>query len=156
MVKNTLKPGKKYHVTIDTNKGKIKGDLYAADAPVTVTNFIQLARGGFYNGLTFHRVVPNFVIQGGDPQGTGSGGPGYNLPAEIKRLHKLGAWATARLGDESNPKRESSGSQFYITKGDASFLNGAYTVFGETTAGMDVVNKIEQGDKINSVMIEEK
>jgi peptidyl-prolyl cis-trans isomerase B (cyclophilin B) len=155
-VKNIIKPGKKYIVTIVTDKGKIVGELNPADAPLTSANFIKLARSGFYNGLTFHRVVPNFVIQGGDPQGTGSGGPGYTVPAEIKGKHIKGAWATARLGDQVNPNKESSGSQFYITLEATPFLDGGYTVFGTTLEGEDVVAKIAVGDKMNTVTIEEK
>jgi cyclophilin family peptidyl-prolyl cis-trans isomerase len=112
-----------------------------------------LAKGGYYNGLTFHRVVPDFVIQGGDPTGTGSGGPGYTIPAEIKLPHKQGAMAWARTGDEVNPERRSSGSQFYITLKATPFLDGAYTVFGQTVTGMDVVEKINQGDVITGIEI---
>lgn len=136
---------------IKTSKGDITVELYPKEAPLSVTNFVQLAKGGFYNNLTFHRVVPNFVVQGGDPQGTGSGGPGYTIPAEIQgnpHKHVEGALAWARTGDDINPQRRSSGSQFYITLAPTPFLDDAYTVFGKTTAGMDVVKKIAQGDKI--------
>ncbi|MBI1909260.1 MAG: peptidylprolyl isomerase [Deltaproteobacteria bacterium] len=155
----TVNGGKKYSAVIHTAKGEIKLDLFAKEAPLSVTNFIQLAKGGFYNGLTFHRVVPNFVIQGGDPQGNGSGGPGYTVKAEIQgnpHKHVEGALAWARLGDEVNPKRDSSGSQFYITLAPTPFLDNQYTVFGQTTSGMDVVKKIAVGDKIQSVEIVEK
>ncbi|EKD41914.1 MAG: peptidylprolyl isomerase A (peptidyl-prolyl cis-trans isomerase) [uncultured bacterium] len=145
--------GKKYIALIKTDKGDINCELDPKAAPLGVTNFIQLAKGGFYNGLTFHRVVPNFVIQGGDPQGTGSGGPGYTIPAEIGLKHVKGALAWARLGDEVNPQRSSSGSQFYITLEATAFLDGAYSVFGHTIAGEDVVAKIAQGDKIKEVQI---
>ncbi len=118
-----------------------------------MTNFIQLAQGGFYNGLVFHRVVPNFVVQGGDPEGTGRGGPGYTVPAEIKLPHLQGALAWARLSDNVNPKKRSSGSQFYITLEKTPYLDGEYTVFGQTVGGMDVVKKIEQGDVIKSIEI---
>ena len=143
---------------IHTSKGDITVELYPKEAPLSVTNFVQLAKGGFYNNLTFHRVVPNFVVQGGDPQGTGNGGPGYDIPAEIKgnpHKHVEGALAWARTGDEVNPERRSSGSQFYITLAPTPFLDGAYTVFGKTTAGMDVVKKIAQGDKILKIEIPE-
>ena len=136
---------------IKTSKGDITLELYPKEAPLSVTNFVNLAKGGFYDGLIFHRVVPNFVIQGGDPEGTGRGGPGYTIPAELKdnpHKHVEGALAWARLGDEANPERRSSGSQFYITLAPTPFLDNGYTVFGKTTAGMDVVKKIAVGDKI--------
>lgn len=147
---------KTYIATIKTDKGDIICELYAKEAPLSVTNFKYLADNDFYKGLTFHRVVPDFVVQGGDPTGTGSGGPGYTIPAEIGKKHKTGALAWARTGDEVNPERRSSGSQFYITYKDTPFLDGAYTVFGEVTDGMDVVNKIGQGDKIVDIVVEEK
>ncbi len=144
---------KKYTAIIKTSKGEIECELFVKDAPLSVTNFKQLADGGFYNGLTFHRVEDGFVIQGGDPTGTGSGGPGYTIPAEIGRSHLKGAIAWARTGDAVNPKRRSSGSQFYITLAPTPFLDGAYTVFGQTTKGMDVVEKIERGDKIEAIEV---
>jgi len=144
---------KKYTATIKTSKGDIVCELYPKQAPLSVTNFVYLAKGGFYNGLTFHRVVPNFVIQGGDPAGTGSGGPGYTTPAEIGLPHKEGALAWARTGDEVNPQRRSSGSQFYITLKATPFLDGGYTVFGQTIGGMDVVKKIQQKDVIERIDI---
>lgn len=144
---------KKYSAVIKTSRGDIDVELYPKEAPLSVTNFVYLAKGGFYNGLTFHRVVPDFVIQGGDPTATGSGGPGYTIPAEIKLLHKEGALAWARTGDEINPQRRSSGSQFYITYKPTPFLDGAYTVFGQVTKGMDVVKKIQKGDVIKTIEI---
>ncbi len=147
---------KNYAATIQTSKGTVVCELYAAQAPVTVNNFVYLARAGFYNGLTFHRYVPDFVIQGGDPLGQGSGGPGYTLPAEIGLPHPKGALAMARLGDEVNPKRESSGSQFYITLTATPHLDGAYTVFGQVIDGLDVVEQLRQGDLILSVTINEE
>lgn len=147
---------KQYIATIKTSKGDIVCELFAKDAPLSATNFKNLAENKFYDGLTFHRVVPGFVVQGGDPTGTGAGGPGYTIPAEIGKPHKEGALAWARTGDEVNPERRSSGSQFYITYKATPFLDGAYTVFGQTIKGMDVVNKIQQGDKILSVVVEEK
>jgi cyclophilin family peptidyl-prolyl cis-trans isomerase len=116
-----------------------------------VTNFLQLAKGGFYDGLTFHRVEPGFVVQGGDPMGNGTGGPGYTIPAEIGLPHIKGALAWARTGDEVNSERRSSGSQFYITLETTPFLDGNYTVFGQTIEGMEVVGKIRPGDKIKKV-----
>ncbi len=145
--------GKKYTAVITTSKGEIECELFVKDAPLSVTNFSYLAAGGFYDGLTFHRVEKGFVIQGGDPLGTGTGGPGYTIPAEIKKPHLKGALAWARTGDEVNPQRRSSGSQFYITLAPTPFLDGGYTVFGQTTKGMDVVEKIERNDKIEKVTI---
>lgn len=145
--------GKTYLAVIHTNKGDITCKLMTNEAPLSVTNFITLAKGGFYNGLTFHRVVPGFVVQGGDPEGTGRGGPGYTVKAEIGPLHKQGALAWARLPDTVNPERKSSGSQFYIALEDLPSLDGDYTVFGQTIAGMDVVKKIRIGDKIEKIDI---
>ena len=134
---------------IETKFGKMVIEFYDKDAPKTVENFIKLAKEGFYNGTTFHRVIPGFMIQGGDPNSKdndrsndGAGGPGYTVPAEIKREHKRGTVATARLGDQANPKKESSGSQFFINVNDNVSLNGGYTVFGNVIAGMDVADKI--------------
>jgi cyclophilin family peptidyl-prolyl cis-trans isomerase len=143
--------GKTYQIVIHTSKGDVTCQLNPKEAPLSVTNFIQLAQGGFYNGLSFHRVVPNFVIQGGDPEGTGRGGPGYTVPAEIKLAHVQGALAWARLPDNVNPKKRSSGSQFYIALEKIPYLDGEYTVFGQTISGFDVVQKIEQGDVIKSI-----
>lgn len=153
---------KKYLATIRTSKGDIKVELFPKEAPISVTNFMQLAQKSFYKGLTFHRVEPDFVIQGGDPTGTGRGGPGYTIPAEIKLPHQTGALAWARLpetdpqGNPVNPKRESSGSQFYITLAPQPSLDGGYTVFGQTVEGMDVVKKIQRGDVIEDVVVEVK
>lgn len=131
------------------NFGKIKLELDGKTAPKTVENFVKLAQEGFYNGLTFHRIAKDFVIQGGDPDGTGAGGPGYTVPAEINLKHVKGAIAMARTGDQVNPKRESSGSQFYIALNELAQLDGQYTVFGKVIAGMDIVEKIGQVE-INS------
>ena len=151
--KPDVDPAKKYTAIIKTAKGEIVCELFPKEAPLSVTNFKYLADNGFYKGLTFHRVVPNFVIQGGDPAGTGAGGPGYTIPAEIGLKHKKGALAWARTGDEVNPERRSSGSQFYITLEATPFLDGAYTVFGQTISGMDIVEQIRQGDVIESVQV---
>ena len=148
--------GKTYLANIHTSKGKITCELYPERTPLSVTNFIQLAKAGFYNGLMFHRVVPNFVVQGGDPEGTGQGGPGYTVSAEIGLPHYEGALAWARLGDQVNPEKRSSGSQFYITLEKVPFLDGEYTVFGQTISGLDVTKKLAQGDKIERVEIEVK
>ena len=134
---------------VETKFGKMVIEFYDKDAPKTVANFIKLARDGYYNGTTFHRVIPGFMIQGGDPNSKsddrathGTGGPGYTIEAEIKRDHKRGTVATARLGGPSNPEKRSSGSQFFINVKDNNFLNGDYTVFGNVVAGMDVADKI--------------
>lgn len=144
---------KTYLVELKTSKGKIVCELYPQKAPMSVTNFLNLAEKGFYDGLTFHRVVDGFVIQGGDPEGTGQGGPGYTIPAEIGLPHSEGALAWARLPDQVNPEKRSSGSQFYITLDETSFLNGEYTVFGQAIEGIDVTKKIRQGDKIEKITV---
>jgi cyclophilin family peptidyl-prolyl cis-trans isomerase len=146
-------PAASYTATIVTTKGEIECELYISDAPLTVNNFVYLARSGFYDGLTFHRVVPGFVIQGGDPLGSGRGGPGYTVPAEIGKTHLKGVLATARLGDQVNPKRASSGSQFYITLAPTPHLDGGYTVFGQVTRGMEVVESIAMGDVIQQIVV---
>lgn len=146
-------------VSLETIFGEIIIELDEEAAPQTSANFKKLASDGFYNNLTFHRVIPGFVIQGGDPKGDGTGGPGYTVPAEIKLKHKRGAVAMARLPDAVNPTKASSGSQFYIVLSDLPSLDGEYTVFGQVTEGMDVVDKIAAvktgfGDKpVESVII---
>jgi len=151
-----IDPNKTYVATISTVKGDIVVQLDASVAPLTVNNFVFLANQGFYDDLTFHRVEPGFVIQGGDPTGTGTGGPGYTVPAEIQLLHIEGAIAMARRPDEVNPTQASSGSQFYITLAPTSFLDGAYTAFGQVIEGMDVVQSIAIGDVIERIAIEER
>ncbi|MDO8644605.1 MAG: peptidylprolyl isomerase [bacterium] len=151
---------KKYFALIKTSKGVIKAELYPKEAPLSVTNFIELSQKKFYKGLTFHRVVPNFVVQGGDPTATGSGGPGYTLPAEINLTHKEGALAWARLpeadplGRPVNPEKRSSGSQFYIALAPLPTLDGGYTVFGQTVSGMEAVKQIQRGDVIEDIEIQ--
>ncbi len=149
----TIDPAKIYRATIRTSRGDIELELDATDAPQTVNNFVFLSCQGFYDGLTFHRYEPGFVIQGGDPLGRGDGGPGYVVPAEVGLPHVEGAVAMARLSDQVNPQRDSSGSQFYITLAPTPFLDGAYTVFGQVVGGMDVVQAIRAGDKIERVVI---
>jgi peptidyl-prolyl cis-trans isomerase B (cyclophilin B) len=141
--------------TIETNRGTIVAELYDKDAPQTVANFEKLAKDGFYNGLTFHRVEPGFVVQGGDPKGNGTGGPGYEIPAEISptEKHLRGTIAMARTSDEVNPERKSSGSQFYICLEPAPFLDGQYTLFGAVIKGMSVVDQIKVGDKMNKIVL---
>ena len=148
-------PLKSYTATIKTSKGGIVCELYAREAPQAVNNFVYLALAGFYDGLTFHRVVPGFVIQGGDPLAKGNGGPGYTVPAEIGLSHTKGALATARLSDQVNPERASSGSQFYITLDKTPDLDGGYTVFGQVIDGMSVVESIAVGDTILGIGIAE-
>jgi cyclophilin family peptidyl-prolyl cis-trans isomerase len=150
----TIEAGKSYQATIHTGKGDIVLSLDAAASPEHVNNFIFLSNQGFYDGLTFHRVEPGFVIQGGDPLGSGQGGPGYTVPGEFDLLHGEGALAMARLPDDVNPNRESSGSQFYITLAPTPFLDGQYSVFGQVEEGMDVVQSIEIGDVIEGITIE--
>jgi peptidyl-prolyl cis-trans isomerase B (cyclophilin B) len=134
------------HLSIDfAGLGKVRIELCAADAPKNVTNVESLVRKGFYDGLTIHRVIPGFVIQGGDPKGNGTGGLNYTVPAEIKRKHARGAVAMARTGDSVNPKKESSSCQFYVCLKDLPNLDAAgYTVIGQVTEGMAVVDKIAQ------------
>jgi peptidyl-prolyl cis-trans isomerase B (cyclophilin B) len=140
--------------TIKTNLGDIKIEFFAKEAPQTVTNFLFLAGEGFYDNLTFHRRVEGFVLQGGDPAGDGTGGPGYNVPAEINQhKHVRGAVATARLGDAANPTKASSGSQFYIVLEAAPYLDNEYTVFGQVVEGMDIVDQLQVGAVIESVTI---
>ena len=136
---------------ISTPKGDIVFAFFPDDAPLHSAAFIKLARAGFYDGLNFHRYEPGFVIQGGDPQGNGTGGPGYNLDAEFsERPHVKGTVAMARA---SNPN--SAGSQFYICLDDAPFLNRQYTVFGHVVEGQNVVDAIRAGDVMTKVSIED-
>jgi peptidyl-prolyl cis-trans isomerase B (cyclophilin B) len=148
-----IDPKKSYTAIMETNKGTIELELYPEHAPKTVNNFVFLAREEFYNGVTFHRVISNFVIQGGDPTGTGSGGPGYKFEDELKNnplKHETGVISMANAGANTN------GSQFFITHSPQIHLNGKHTVFGKVTKGMDVVNAIRQGDKMETVTIIEK
>lgn len=131
--------------------GEIKIEFFSDDAPKTVENFVKLAKDGFYDNLVFHRVVPGFVAQGGDPKGNGTGGPGYTIKAEFnKSKHVRGAVAMAR-----SAQPDSAGSQFYITFGAQPHLDGSYTVFGQVTSGMELVDQIKQGDTMKSVTIVE-
>jgi cyclophilin family peptidyl-prolyl cis-trans isomerase len=138
-------------ITLD-NGNEIRLEFYPADAPRTVENFVTLAKKGFYHNLTFHRVVPDFVVQGGCPKGNGTGGPGYTIPAEFnKQKHLRGTVAMAR---SQHP--DSAGSQFYICYGATPHLDGNYTVFGTVTSGMEHVDRIKQGDRMTSVAIVEE
>jgi peptidyl-prolyl cis-trans isomerase B (cyclophilin B) len=132
--------------------GEIRLEFFPEDAPKTVENFVTLAKKGFYNGLNFHRVVADFVVQGGCPKGNGTGGPGYNIKAEFnKQKHLRGTLAMARSQDP-----DSAGSQFYICYGNTPHLDGQYTVFGKVVSGMELVDRIKQGDKMTSVTIAEE
>ncbi|MCB9139321.1 MAG: peptidylprolyl isomerase [Caldilineaceae bacterium] len=140
-----------YEAKIETNRGTIVLDLYPEYAPQTVNNFVFLANQGFYDGVTFHRVIDNFMIQGGDPTGSGRGGPGYKFADEFDGnplRHETGVISMANAGPGTN------GSQFFITHGPQPHLDGRHTVFGKVTDGMDVVNKIRQGDKMIAVVVE--
>lgn len=144
------KPGEAKMIVIEMGSGKIEIELYASDAPKTVARITELVKQGFYNGLTFHRVVPGFVVQGGDPEGTGVGGSGQNLPAEFNsREHVEGTVAMARAADPN-----SADSQFYISLGRHPHLDRNYTVFGQVKSGIDVVKGIRQGDKMVKVTVQ--
>ena len=134
---------------METSKGTINLDLFDQAAPNTVANFVKLSKDGFYDGLNFHRVIPNFMVQGGCPHGTGTGGPGYKIKCEINdNKHQAGSLSMAHAG------KNTGGSQFFICHEAQPHLDGIHTVFGKTE-DMDVVNSIEKGDKIVSVTIEE-
>lgn len=143
---------KMYGVTITTDRGTIEMDLDPQLAPGTVNNFVSLARDGYYDSLTFHRVVPGFVVQGGCPEGSGTGGPGYKFADEpVQGEYTLGAVAMANAGPDTN------GSQFFICIEDCtSSLDKAYNLFGYVTEGMDVALGTEVGDVMQSVVVEEK
>jgi peptidyl-prolyl cis-trans isomerase B (cyclophilin B) len=143
---------KVYRVSMNTTRGLIVLDLYPKHAPKTVNNFVFLIREGFFDGVKFHRVINNFVIQGGDPTGTGMGGPGYRFEDEVKNnplIHETGVISMANAGPNTN------GSQFFITHSPQPHLNGKHTVFGKVINGMDVVNAIRQGDVMETVTVEE-
>ncbi|SFM67509.1 peptidylprolyl isomerase [Methanolobus profundi] len=138
---------------IETGKGTITIELFDKDAPKTVANFEKLIKEGFYDGLTFHRVIPNFVIQGGCPRGDGTGGPGYSIKCETKgnpRKHGTGALSMAHAG------KDTGGSQFFITHSPQPHLDGVHTVFGQVIEGQDVVNKIKPKDKMTKVTVVEE
>ena len=136
--------------TFDTSRGPIRVELAADKAPLTVANFVNLAKRGFYDGLSFHRVIADFMIQGGCPQGTGTGGPGYKFEDEANNGlgHQRGVLSMANAGPNTN------GSQFFITHVPTGWLDGKHTVFGKVVEGLDVVDAVKQGDAINSVKIE--
>jgi peptidyl-prolyl cis-trans isomerase B (cyclophilin B) len=140
---------------VETNKGKFVIEFFDEHTPNTVKNFVSLASSGYYDGVTFHRVIPDFVVQGGDPTGSGRGGPGYNFADEVNnpvQEHKLGHLSMANAGPNTN------GSQFFIVlnPNNCKHLNGKHTVFGKIVEGMDVINKIVQGDSMTKVTVEEE
>ena len=138
-------------ITLD-NGQEIHPEFFPADAPKTVDNFVTLAKKGFYDGLTFHRVVPDFVVQGGCPKGNGTGGPGHTIPAEFnKQKHLSGSLAMARSQDP-----DSAGSQFYFCLDAAPHLNGKYTVFGQVVDGLEAVDHIAVGDRMKHVTVSDK
>lgn len=140
---------------IHTSKGVMKVNFFENDAPGTVENFCKLAKSGFYDGLTFHRVIPNFVIQGGCPDGTGAGGPGYKIKCETKggnQYHDRGVLSMAHAG------KDTGGSQFFIchSRENTAHLDGVHTVFGKVYEGLDVIDEIRRGDEIEKVVIMEE
>lgn len=140
---------------IKTEKGDMTVEFYDKDAPNTVANFLKLAKEGFYNGVTFHRVIPNFVIQGGDPTGTGAGGPGYQIKCELdgdNQYHDRGVLSMAHAG------RDTGGSQFFIchSRAQTSHLDRNHTCFGKVVENVEVVDDIRQGDKILSIEVTEE
>ena len=142
---------KSIEATIETHEGKIVLELNFKEAPNTVANFVDLASKGFYDGLTFHRVIPGFMIQGGDPEGKGTGGPGYTIDNEANSLkHETGVISMANRGPDTN------GSQFFITQMPQPHLDGKHTVFGKVISGQDVVCRIEPNDPIINIKIVEK
>ena len=146
----SLDQEKSYTATFETTQGNIVCDLFPKEAPKTVNNFVFLAREGFYDGTTFHRVIDNFMIQGGDPTGTGRGGPGYQFEDECQgnpHKHQVGTLSMANAGPATN------GSQFFITHIVTDWLDGRHTVFGQVREGQDVVNAVKQGDQLKKVTI---
>lgn len=139
--------------TFHTSKGVMSFELYDDDAPIAAGNFAKLAREGYYNGLTFHRVIPNFMIQGGCPDGTGAGGPGYTIPCElkgVKQIHDRGVMSMAHRG------RNTGGSQFFIchNRQNTQHLDRNHTCFGRLTSGLEVLDAIQAGDKIDQIVID--
>ena len=146
----TIDPSKVYTVKLETNKGDIELELYAEHAPKTVNNFVFLINETFYDGVTFHRVIDNFMVQGGDPEGSGRGGPGYRFEDELignPLKHESKVISMANAGPNTN------GSQFFITHLPTPHLNGKHTVFGKVTQGVDIVDAIRQGDVITKASV---
>ena len=149
----TIDTSKKFTATFDTSRGQIVCDLFTKDAPVTVNNFVVLAREGFYDETKFHRVIEDFMVQGGDPEGTGRGGPGYRFKDEVgagKPKHQRGSLSMANAGPGTN------GSQFFITHIVTDWLDGKHTVFGQVKSGLEVVDAVKQGDVLKKVTISEQ
>ncbi len=147
-----IDPSKTFKATIKTNRGTINVDLLPEHSPNSVNNFVFLAREGFYDGVAFHRVIPNFMVQGGDPTGTGRGGPGYQFNCETNGSplkHEAGSLSMANAGPNTN------GSQFFICHAPQPHLNGNHTIFGQVTEGQDIVDSVQQGDVMESVTITE-
>jgi peptidyl-prolyl cis-trans isomerase B (cyclophilin B) len=148
----TIDANKTYTATFNTSRGAIVCELFSKEAPITVNNFVFLAKDKFYDGTKFHRVIENFMVQGGDPEGTGRGGPGYRFGDETKNnphKHRVGSLSMANAGPNTN------GSQFFITHVVTDWLDGKHTVFGQVKSGQNVVNAIRQGDTLESVTIQE-
>ena len=149
----TIDTNKKYTATFETSRGTIEVELFPKEAPKSVNNFVFLAKEGFYDGTVFHRVIPDFMIQGGCPEGSGRGGPGYRFEDECRsdlRHDKPGVLSMANAGPGTN------GSQFFITHIATDWLDGKHTVFGQVKSGQDVVNDTKQGDTLKSVSITEE
>ena len=140
--------------TLTTQYGDMKIEFFDNDAPINVDNFVRLAKSGYYDGLTFHRVIPDFVVQGGDPTGTGAGGPGYSIKCELtgdNQYHDRGVLSMAHAG------KDTGGSQFFIchSRRNTSHLDRKHTCFGKVTEGVDIVDQIRQGDKIEKIVVHE-
>ena len=140
--------------TLTTKYGDMRIEFFDNDAPITVDNFVRLAKSGYYDGLTFHRVIPDFVVQGGDPTGTGAGGPGYSIKCELtgdNQYHDRGVLSMAHAG------KDTGGSQFFIchSRRNTSHLDRKHTCFGKVTEGVDIVDQIRQGDKIEKIVVHE-
>ncbi len=151
--KMTIDASKSFTATFKTSRGDIVVQLHARECPITVNNFVFLSRDKFYDGTVFHRVIADFMVQGGDPEGTGRGGPGYRFADETRNnphKHERGVLSMANAGPNTN------GSQFFITHVPCDWLDGKHTVFGKVLQGLDVVDAVKQGDKLLSVTIEEK
>lgn len=138
--------------TMHTSKGDLHIEFFEKDAPGTVANFVKLAKSGFYNGISFHRVIPDFVVQGGCPDGTGAGGPGYSIPCELdgeNQYHDKGVLSMAHRG------RNTGGSQFFIclNRQNTQHLDRHHTCFGKVVEGLDIISQIRQGDTINSIEV---
>ena len=148
----SIDPNKTYKISMETTRGTIELELYPQFAPNTVNNFVFLTKEGYYDGVVFHRVIANFMVQGGDPTGTGTGGPGYKFGDEFTNnplKHERGVLSMANAGPGTN------GSQFFITHSPQPHLNGRHTVFGKVVSGLEVVDAIRQGDKMVKVTVSE-